>query len=72
MEQVQQQPAQQFEQLTVEQRRNRNAMRMAMVKIAGLNIKALFPMLRAGLPKTNNKNPSHTKKGSGRYHKQGK
>jgi hypothetical protein len=59
-------------QLTVEDRKAISLVKMEMVKMAGVNIKNIFPSLGANSPKVHQtKNGSYTKKGSGRKHLQG-
>ena len=55
-------------QRTIVERKAINQVRMAMLQMAGLNLKVLFPMLNAGVVgKGVTKNPHNTKKGPGRY-----
>ena len=59
--------------LTPDERRQINAVKMAMVRAAQVNIKNIFPSLGAKSEKVHHtKSLSHTRKGSGRKHQQGK
>jgi hypothetical protein len=59
--------------LSSDERRAISEVKMAMVKAAHVNIKNIFPGLGSKSEKVHHsKNPSHTKKGLGRKHQQGK
>ena len=57
--------------LSPDDRRNISLVKMELVKMAHVNIKNIFPALGTGYTKPP-KSGSHTKKGSGRKHLQGK
>ena len=59
--------------LTSTERRQISEVKMAMVRAAQLNLKNIFSGLGAKSPKVHHtKSLSHTRKGSGRKHQQGK
>jgi len=59
--------------LTPDERRQISEVKMAMVKAAHVNIKNIFPGLVNKSEKVHHtKSLSHTRKGSGRRHQQGK
>ena len=58
---------------SVEERRAISEVKLAMVKAAKLNIKACFPAFGDHTKKVGtSRKASHTKKGAGRFHQQGK
>jgi len=59
--------------LSPDARRGMAEVKMAMVRAASVEIKNIFPALGMKMPKVHQtKSLSHTRKGSGRKHKQGK
>ena len=59
--------------LSTDERRAISAVKMEMVRVAQVNIKNIFPALGIKSAKLHHtKSLSHTRKGSGRKHQQGK